>query len=364
MIQIIQKYRQVSELHRAVLFGGILIFLFLAPKLLRSQVVPGNFDFEGINRTYLVYIPANYTGTEDFPLLIFLHPYSWNGLQGMDYTNFNQVADTADFMVVYPDAIPNWNSGINDNPNWPAPSVNDVGFINALIDTLINQYNIYSQKIYACGYSNGGFMSYKLACQLSNRIAAIASVCGVISTSTLANCEPANTIPVLQIHGTADAVVPINGTNGWHSVDETLNNWIDLNNCSEVDTISLPDIDPSDGCTVEKISYTNCTDNKDVFYYKVINGGHTWPGAGTTGLPIGNTNQDINASVEIWNFFKNYPPISCLPEGIIFSNQAQIDNFNSNYPDCTEIKGGVLIEGNDISNLDGLSIVTSIGGYL
>jgi polyhydroxybutyrate depolymerase len=286
----------------------VVVFLIIhfAQTLSYAQIQTGNFQFEGHLRNYTVFLPNDYTGNANFPLVIYLHSYGWTAQQGMNYTSLNQVADTADFIVAYPSAIPNWNSGIGDNPSWPTPNVNDVGFINALIDTLSNHYSIDLERIYACGYSNGGFMSCKLACQLSHRIAAIASVSGVLSTSTATSCNPFRTMPVLHIHGTGDSWVPINGTTGWHSVDQTLNYWTNFNNCLQVDTTLLPDLDPTDGCTIEKITYTNCTNNSDVIYYKVINGGHTWPGAGPPGYPAGNTDHDINAGSTIWNFFKGY----------------------------------------------------------
>ena len=271
-----------------------------------AQIQKGSFDFDGNSRNYMVFIPKNYTVNSNFPLVIYLHSYGWNAEKGMNYTNLNQVADTANFIVVYPNAIPNWNSGVGDNKDWPAPDVDDVGFINALIDTMINNYRIDVNRIYACGYSNGGFMSYKLACLLSHRIAAIASVCGEMSTGTLADCTPIRPIPILQIHGTADPWVPMNGSTGWLSVDNALDYWIDNNNSYKADTLMLQDIDKNDSCTVEKISFTGCTNNCNIIYYKIINGGHTWPGAGPAGYAAGNTNQDINASIEIWRFFKKW----------------------------------------------------------
>jgi len=299
------------------------ILLFVSQSILHAQIQTGSISFDGRLRNYMVYLPDNYTGSTNFPLVIYLHSYGWNAQQGMNYTQLNQVADDSDFIVVYPSAVPNWNSGIGDNPGWSTPNVDDVGFINALIDTMSNSYSIDLERIYACGYSNGGMMAYKLACQLSHRIAAIASVGGCISTNTAANFNPLRTMPILEIHGTSDPWVPINGGTGWHSVDQTLSYWTSFNDCIQVDTTILPDLDPTDGCTVEKISYTNCSDNSNVVYYKVINGGHTWPGAGPPGYSAGNTNQDINAGVEIWNFFKNYKVVT--PPVVDFNGDGIVD---------------------------------------
>jgi len=333
---------QYSSLHissRRMIFISV-ILLFISQSVVHAEIQNGSFAFDGRTRNYMVYLPTNYTGSTNLPLVICLHPYGWGAERMMNYTNMNQVADDSDFIVVYPSAIPNWNSGVADNPSYPTPDVDDVGFINALIDTMINSYSIDLERIYACGYSNGGFMSYKLACQLGNRIAAIASVGGVISTSTAESCSPLRTMPVLHIFGTADPYAPINGGTGWYSVDQTLSYWINFNDCVQTDTTILPDLDPTDGCTVEKITYTDCNDNSNVVYYKVINGGHTWPGADP--IPaFGNTNQDIDASVEIWNFFKDYkltvpPVVDFNSDGIVDSLDIciMIDHWGTDDPLC------------------------------
>jgi len=315
------------------------IFSFVCPLILRAEIQNGSFKFDEFTRNYMVYLPTNYTGSSNFPLVICLHPYGRTAEWMMNYANMNQAADASDFIVVYPSAIPNWNSGVADNPDYPTPDVDDVGFINALIDIMSNSYSIDLERIYACGYSNGGFMSYKLACQLGNRIAAIASVGGMLSTSTAASCSPLRTMPVLHIHGTADPYALINGGTGFYSVDQTLSYWINFNDCVQIDTTTLPDLDPTDGCTVEKITYTTCSDNCSVVYYKVINGGHTWPGASP--LAMGNTNQDFDASVEIWNFFKNHklviPPIVDLNgDGIVDADDMciMVDHWGEDYSLC------------------------------
>ena len=285
-----------------VLFG-----LFFVQTSSHAQILTGNFDFEERMRDYIVYLPSNYSSTSNAPLVLNLHGYGSYAEEEMTYTQMNLVADTAGFIAVYPNAIDNaWNSGVSDNPDFPTPNVNDVGFIDALIDTLNNHYSIDLEKIYACGMSNGDIMAYKLACQPGSRLAAVASVTGLLSTSTAANCTSQIAKPVLHIHGTADSIALYKGATGWYSAEQTLAHWIALNACTQVDTTLLPDSDPTDGCTVERIRYTNCFNNCCVVFYKVIHGGHTWPDAAFNVPKFGNTNRDINANVEIWHFFKTY----------------------------------------------------------
>ena len=292
---------------------ALLIILLLTPIISFAQIDTASFEFEGITRDYLVFLPKSYDGVTQMPVVLNLHGYTLDKQQQMNYSQMNLVADTAGFIVVYPNAVnTTWNSGIYDSPEAPPnPNINDIGFIDALIDTLQSHYSIDLEKIYSCGFSNGGFMSFKLACQLSNRIAAIASVEGAISNTTASECNCNHTMPVLIIHGTADNIVHYNGDAGWHSVEYTLDYWKNFNSCIESDTTSLPDLDTLDGCTVERINYTDSFDSIKVVFYKVINGGHTWPGGDKQYLvlswgDIGKTNGDFNASVEIWNFLKTY----------------------------------------------------------
>ena len=293
----------------------MLIGTLAIPTISLTQVQTGSFEFEGRMRNYLVFLPKNYDGITEMPLVLNLHGYTLYAQQQMDYSQMNMVADTAGFVVVYPNSVTpetTWNSGIYDSPIAPPnPNINDVGFLNALIDTLAKQYTIDTSRIYSCGFSNGGFMSFKLACQLSNRITAIASVAGVISYTTAGSCNCGHSMPILIINGTADGIVPYAGAAGWHSVEQTVNFWTTHNLCSESDTTSLPNTDALDGCTVERIRFKDSSGNHKVIFYKVINGGHSWPGGDKPSLvipwaTIGNTNGDMNASVEIWNFLKAY----------------------------------------------------------
>ncbi|NTV84294.1 MAG: T9SS type A sorting domain-containing protein, partial [Bacteroidales bacterium] len=240
-------------------------------------------------RTYRLHLPVDYNPDSLYPLVINMHGLGSNAFEQEIYTEFNNVADTSGFIVSYPNGISEtWNIA-------SSTGTDDVGFISALIDTINYLYGVDLQRVYATGMSMGGFMSYRLACELSDRIAAIASVTGL---QAFYPCDPGRSVPVAQFHGTADPVVPYAG------VATTINNWVNYNYCPETPvTTDLPDIDPDDNSTVTVSYYGLCDDSTEVILYSIINGEHTWPGAS---IYIGITNQDIKASNEIWAFFRKY----------------------------------------------------------
>jgi polyhydroxybutyrate depolymerase len=227
-----------------------------------------------------------------------LHGYTSNASQEQLYTQMDATANANGFLVVYPNGISNyWNSF--------GAGANDVKFLDSLIERIKQNYNIDTKCIYSCGMSNGGFMSYTLACQLSHKIAAVASVTGVLSNNTMGNCALTHKVPVLQIHGTADPTVNYaTGVTNAIGVEATLAFWVDTNNCALVsDTTNIPNTNLTDGCTAQLIRYQTCEQNAEVYFYKIAGGEHTWPGGAVT---IGVTNRDFNASTEIWNFFKRH----------------------------------------------------------
>ena len=260
----------------------------------------------GIYRNYRLYIPAMYTGTSARPLIINMHGYTSNASQQQIYSNFMPIADTANFLMVYPNGTFSsgqqyWNAGLY------ATGVDDIGFISHLIDSLKAQYNINLNRVYATGMSNGGFMSHTLACELSNRITAIASVTGSIFTTQYGSyCHPTRPIPVMQVHGTSDPTVPYAGNAAQYiePIDTVVKYWVTKNNCNPVASFSnVPNTNTSDGCTAEHYTYTGGTSGSTVELFKIIGGTHSWPG-----FPFGGsgTNLDINASTEIWRFFNKY----------------------------------------------------------
>lgn len=260
----------------------------------------------GQYRDFRLYVPNAYTGDQAVPLLLNLHGYSSDNFGQSLYANFNPIADTAGFITVLPNGTIDgfglrfWNCFVA-----PGSGVDDVAFISELIDSISAAYNIDPQRIYSTGMSNGGFMSYALACELSERIAAIASVTGTIDKDRLSYCAPTHQIPVMHIHGTNDPTVPYGDNFTFYSVDSVLHYWIAFNHTDAVaDFTAVPDIVTTDMCTAEHYVYDNGWAGSSVEHYKIIGGEHTWPGTAITFLGI--TNQDINACREIWRFLSQY----------------------------------------------------------
>jgi polyhydroxybutyrate depolymerase len=274
----------------------------------QSQTINKTLVHNGISRSYILYIPANYSPTNPLPLVLNFHGFGGSSSQQMSMANFKPIADTANFIVACPQGtlylgLGHWNVG-----GWTASStVNDVDFTKHLIDSISSLYSIDPTRVYATGFSNGGFFSHKLALELGPRIAAIASVAGSFTQEMMNNAAPTHPMPVLQIHGTNDGTVAYNGSTTptlMLSVDSVLNYWVNYNNCNTTPTVTpLPDINTNDASTVERIVYQNGNNNTRVEHLKITGGTHTWPGfAG---------NMDINACLEIWKFFSqwSYAPL-------------------------------------------------------
>ena len=236
-----------------------------------------------------------------------------------DY-GFNKLADTGDFIVVYPNGIGrHWNDGRNLSSYYTQrENINDVKFISELIDYMIKKYNVNPSRVYVTGMSNGALMTYRLAYELSNKIAAVAPVDGSIPLNIYLNETPAAPIPVLMINNVADPILPWNGGYAHFGnkklgkvigVEETAAFWAKIDNCTLVKSKEyLPDTDPNDGTRVWMRLYLNNTTGIEVIQYGIDGGGHTWP-SGYQYLPqsvIGKTSKDINACNLIWDFFKNY----------------------------------------------------------
>lgn len=279
----------------------ILVFFLYTAVAYSQNTLTGNITHDGQNRNYRLRLPANHNKNTPIPLVFNMHGFTSNAAQQELYSAMNAVADTARFAVCYPNGIGNaWNVG------WDFGSTaDDVGFIAAMIDRFHLDYGIDKSRVYACGMSNGGFMSYRLACELNDRIAAIASVTGSMVQQAVDVCKPAKAVPIMEIHGTADPTVNYDGTpNVSIAIPLILKFWQENNGCDSNPIITMmPNINLADNTTTERWTYNSCFDDKKLIHLKVINGAHTWPGAL---INLSTTSQDFKASVEIWNFFKQY----------------------------------------------------------
>jgi len=297
-----------NKYHFAVLFSLFFVITACAEKttdpdtpIVQKGIVTTTLEVDGITRTYTLYIPESYTGSTSVPLVMCFHGYTGSATGIMNYSKFNEIAEKENFIMVYPhgtllEGKSHWNVG-----GWTLSSkVDDVNFVNELLDSLSENYAIDPSKIYSTGMSNGGYMSFLIACRLNNRIAAIASVTGSMTPQTFNDCNPEHPTPIMQIHGDSDKTVPYDGDSNWTmSIDEVINYWNTSNQCNTSPvTTTVPDTNKTDGSTVQIYEYSGGQNGVVVSHYKVFGGGHDWPGAWG--------NKDISASEKIWDFFKRF----------------------------------------------------------
>jgi len=283
-------------MRKVIVFYSLIAMLLIiaCSKSENEQITPNvptgkmikELTVNGITREYIIYVPENYNATTAFPLLLSFHGLTSNMEFNYNYTNFDQLAEDENFIVVHPNGISNtWTVSANDDT--------DINFIVALLNQLEEDYNIESNRIYSTGMSMGGFFSFSLACRLSDRIAAVASVTGSMYQPAINNCLPVKPMPIIQIHGTEDGIVQ------YSSVAGLLDFWTSHNNTDDLPIISnIPDSDTADGSTVERYEYLNGDNDVEVQHLKIIGGGHEWPGF--------QGNMDINASEEVWSFVKAF----------------------------------------------------------
>ncbi len=280
---------------------------------------------DGLKRTYLVHVPKSYDGIQPYPVVLVFHGGGSNAKQAISSFGLNETADRENFITVYPNGTGGtiqgyevfvWNGG-SRQPGGTSPDiakVDDVGFTKALLDDLAKVVRIDEKRIYATGLSGGGIMVYRLASELSNRIAAIAPVAGVMGTEKIRLSRP---VSVIHFHGTEDQAVPFNGGKGkldssgtdFYSVEYSIQSWVKANVCNNQPTIeALPD-KANDGTKVIRKSYGNGKADSEVVLIKIEGGGHTWPGRefGPELKILGKSTKDISANDLMWEFFQKHP---------------------------------------------------------
>lgn len=296
-------------------------FLFLIGSTYAYADEKLTYTWQGAPRTAIMHAPPATVG-HAAPLVIALYGSGDNAEGFQKAIRFDAVADRENFIVVYPEAITGrWNFGrainarvplINDQP------VDDVGFLHQMIDDLVARRLVDKSKIYATGFSRGALVSFSLACRLPDKIAAIATVAGMMTESQIADCKPGHTMPVMMINGTSDDSLPYGGSQRqdtrFLSAQETLDYRRNINGCTGQDGgKTLPHLNQNDLTRAILFNWTACRAGTAVRHYKIDHGGHSWPRLvdpndpePTHGTPSGGRNGDFETPLEVWNFFKHY----------------------------------------------------------
>ncbi len=285
-----------------------------------DPLTPGNYERSvesgGRMRSYHVHVPPQSDATAPMPVVLAFHGAMTNGLMMAAFSGLSKKADEAGFVAVYPDGTGSgnlvlfWNAGGHRDKAADAKT-DDVAFTANLLDDLATVVNVDPKRVYATGLSNGGMMCYRLAAELSDRIAAIAPVAGTMVSD---QPEPKRPVPVIHFHGTNDTLVHFDGADGrakrflpFKSVDETMRCWVKLNGCPAEPTVfELPD-KTDDGTTVTCKCWGPGEQGAEVVLYTITGGGHTWPGKARIVEFLGKSTKEISANDLLWEFFQKHP---------------------------------------------------------
>ncbi len=263
---------------------------------------------DGVERSFRVFVPPSYASHRSMPVVLNFHGVANDAWTQVLLSGMESKAEEVGFIAVHPEgrALPStsWNAGTCCQPaaSW---GVDDVGFVRALLDRLEEQLCVDPRRIYATGISNGGMLAYRLACEVSDRIAAIAPVA---ASMVHLPCKPPRPVPVMIFHGTLDSIVPYAGNPllGYPSLSANVDHWVAHNGCRDPKVRGFSQGDAS--CD----AYPTCRDDAHVEFCTILGGGHTWPG----GLPVpqlGYTSLSLRATDAMWDFFSKHPMPSPPP---------------------------------------------------
>ncbi|HEY8259460.1 MAG TPA: PHB depolymerase family esterase [Gemmatimonadales bacterium] len=289
-----------------------LTMLGSVPRSAAAQSAPAararTLTVDGIERSYLLYVPTGYHASHPAALVIVFHGAGGYPRQMARATKFTLLAEREGFVVAYPAGLGRrWNDGRRLVPS------DDVGFIRALIDTLGRELSLDSGRIYATGISNGAMFSYRLACDLPGVLAGIAPVAGAMPAALTTQCAHVPPVAVAAFQGTEDRLVPYSGGNVASRRGEVLSAtasvelWAGIAGCTGEPTVT-PEADRvTDGTRVRLSTWSGCRESRDVELYTIEGGGHTWPGGPGWARALGRVTRDLDATTTIWSFFASHP---------------------------------------------------------
>jgi polyhydroxybutyrate depolymerase len=259
---------------------------------------------DGERRSFVIYVPTGYK--QSLPLVLNYHGYDNTATNMAAYTDMGVEADKENFLIVFPQGDPDnasppkpsWNAGIGDAG--PTGTADDVQFTRDIISYVETHYCIDAHRIYATGYSIGGSMAYRVACDLSNQIAAFSSVEGAFYHIP-GGCQASRPIPFLEIHSLVDPLAPYDGEGAKLPVQTILNLWFSIDQCNTSDQQTI-----FQQADVTGYEWPSCANGTVVEQYQISDGGHVWPGSATPQPSLGYTTQTIDANTVIWNFFSQF----------------------------------------------------------
>ncbi|MHC1782348.1 MAG: PHB depolymerase family esterase [Anaerolineaceae bacterium] len=282
-----------------------------APAAEAAPLEPGDqtrsLIFDGMDRTYILHIPTNYDSSKPTPMVLAFHGIGLDAGEMIRISKLNDQADAAGFIAVYPDGTgekKSWNGG-HCCGEAAKNNVDDVGFTRALIDDVSLLAKIDPARVYATGFSNGAIFTYRLGCELADRIAAIGPVSATQILDDQQACRPARSMPVIHFHGTADRLNPYDGgtmASGFEvvPVDAAIQFWAQANACTDPPAVT-------ETVSVWHVVYTGCAQNADVELYRIQDGEHAWPGGEAVAAQVGEPTMEISASPLMWEFFAAHP---------------------------------------------------------
>ncbi len=282
----------------------LLFFILLVSMVMSgsAQWINKSFVFDATTREYRIYVPPAYNPAVPASLVITLHGLGDN-MMGFSTLGFNYIADTANIIIICPQAIEDplagtaWNSGAGyAGVYYPNASVNDVGFINALVDAAKADYSIDPSRVYLCGFSMGGFMTERMALQSNQNFAAFASMSGTIG-SAISVYNPGRSVPIAHFHGTSDSTVYYTGNEFGIDADSLVKFWTLNNNSTNApDSVRLPDA-AADNITIDKFTYNGLNPDQEVLFYRMNGAGHDI---------LYQPANDMTELMEVWMFFRRH----------------------------------------------------------
>lgn len=350
----------------AIIFSVSAAYFFglLPVRVVRAQDPVETVTVGDVARTFVVHRPQAYDSKQHYPVVILLHSLNQDSEDMAHLSHFNEVADRYGIIGVYPDAVHRWNVGVAlqeaeqgmgrrgmggrgggvrfpgggyPGSGWPGRGgqgqgqgqdqqqrtkpqpADDLAFFNAMLDKLSTEYSIDSMRVYATGLSDGGFMDFRLACSMADRIAAIAPVAAEMPKYLY--CTPGRPVPVLMINGTSDPVVSYGGGSSRAgsylrlSAADSAKDWGQLDGCEEKPQRTISHRTTKKGTDTRVETYTGCKAGTEVALYSIEGAGNTWPG-GEQYLDeksIGKTSNDLNADEIIWKFLEAYRLPAAVP---------------------------------------------------